>query len=58
MIDYEAWCRMKQYQQDKLNVGQIAQKMDLRSPHSRELATGKTLSTTETGSTKQQTRSL
>ncbi|WP_343074992.1 hypothetical protein [sulfur-oxidizing endosymbiont of Gigantopelta aegis] len=29
MIDYEAWCRMKQYQQDKLNVGQIAQKMDL-----------------------------
>ncbi len=57
MIDYEAWCRMKQYQQDKLNVGQIAQRW-IRSPHSRELATGKTLSTTETGSTKQQTRSL
>ena len=29
MIDYEIWCRMKQYQQDGLKAGQIAQKMEL-----------------------------
>ena len=29
MIDYDAWCRMKQYQQAGLKAGQIAQKMEL-----------------------------
>ena len=29
MIDYETYCRIKQYQQEGLKAGQIAQKLDL-----------------------------
>lgn len=29
MIDYEAWCKMKQYQQAGLNAGQIAKHLEL-----------------------------